>query len=95
MAQWEKAVEWCQKSISTNPGLPFTYAELAAANAWLSRDGEAKAAVAGLLKLNPSFTVQDYVNFNWSDDPTFKGEYARIAEGLRKAGLPEGQAKSN
>jgi hypothetical protein len=33
--------------------------------------------------------VQDYVNFSWSDDPTFKREFARIAAGLRKAGLPE------
>jgi tetratricopeptide (TPR) repeat protein len=92
MAQWEKVVEWCHKSISTNPGLLFPYADLAAANAWLSRDAEAKAAVADLLKLNPSFTAQDYLNFDSSDDPTFKREYARIAEGLRKAGLPEGQA---
>jgi hypothetical protein len=29
------------------------------------------------------------------DDPTYKAEMARLFEGLRKAGLPEGEAKSN
>jgi hypothetical protein len=29
------------------------------------------------------------------DDPTFKAELARIMEGLRKAGVPEGTAKTN
>jgi hypothetical protein len=28
----------------------------------------------------------------FSDDPTFKAQFARITEGLRKAGLPEGEA---
>jgi hypothetical protein len=95
MAQWEKAVERCQKSIATNPGLLFPYAILAAANTWLGRDAEAKAAVTGLLKLNPGFTVQDYANFNWSDDPQFQRERQGIVEGLRKAGLPEGDKKTN
>ena len=89
MAQWQKTVEWCQKSISANPGLWFPYAYLAAANAWLGRDAEAKAAVAGLLKLNSGLTVQDWANFNWSDNSQFQREYARITDGLRKAGVPE------
>jgi hypothetical protein len=29
------------------------------------------------------------------DDPTFNAQYARYLEGLRKAGLPEGEPKSN
>jgi hypothetical protein len=28
---------------------------------------------------------------HWSDDPTFNAQYQRIIEGLRKAGLPEGE----
>ena len=95
MGQRENAVEWCQKSIATNPGLPFSYVLLAAANAWLGHNAEAKAAVAALQKLNPGFTVQDYANFNWSDNPTFKREYGGIVEGLRKAGLPEGEKKTD
>jgi hypothetical protein len=43
----------------------------------------------------PGFTVQDWANINWSDNPQFKREYAGIVEGLRKAGLPQGVAKTN
>jgi adenylate cyclase len=95
LAEWEEAVEWCQKSIATNAGFWLPYVDLAAANGWLGHDAEAKAAVAGLLKLKPGFTVQDWTNIRWSDDPQFQREYQRIVEGLRKAGLPEGEAKSN
>jgi hypothetical protein len=45
--------------------------------------------------LKPGFTVQDWANIRPSDDPQFQREYARIAEGLRKAGLPEGEKKTN
>ncbi len=68
---------------------------LAAANAWAGHDKEAKEAAAQLQKVFPGFTVQKYVGRYWTDDPTFIAEHARIAEGLRKAGLPEGDAKGN
>jgi hypothetical protein len=32
---------------------------------------------------------------HFSGDPTFNAQYQRIVEGLRKAGLPEGMAKTN
>ena len=32
---------------------------------------------------------------HWSDDPTFNMQYQRIVEGLRKAGVPEGEKKTN
>jgi len=43
----------------------------------------------GASGLKPGFTVQTHANSKQSDDPTFKKEYERITEGLRKAGLPE------
>jgi class 3 adenylate cyclase/TolB-like protein len=89
MAQWEKAVEWCQKSTATNEGLWWTYANLAAAYGWLGREGEAKGAIEGLHKLKPGFAVQDFVRSTPSDNPQYQRERARITEGLRKAGLPE------
>ncbi len=95
MAQWEKTVEWCGKSIATNPFFWQPYPDLVAANGWLGRQAEAKAAIDGLLKLMPGFTVQQWANMKWSDNPQFQREYARITEGLRKAGLPEGQTKTN
>ena len=95
MGEWEKAVEWCQESIATNAGFWLPYVDLAAANGWLGHDAEGKAAIDGLHKLMPGFTVQDWANIKWSDNPQFQREYARIVEGLRKAGLPEGEKKTD
>ncbi len=95
MAEWERAVEWCQKSIATNAGFWIAYIDLTAANGWLGRETEAKAAIDGLHKLMPGYTVQDWANIKWSENPQFQREYARIVEGLRKAGLPEGEKKTD
>jgi adenylate cyclase len=95
LAQWDQVIEWCGQSIATNAGFWIPYVDLAAAYGWLGHDAEAKAAIAGLLKLKPGFTVQDWATMKWSEDPQFQREYARIVEGLRKAGLPEGEVKSN
>jgi adenylate cyclase len=95
LGQWEQAIEWCGKSIASGMDAMYPYVDLAAANAWGGHDKEAKEAVAQLRKLYPDFTVQTWAGIHWSDDPTFNAQYARIVEGLRKAGLPEGEAKSN
>jgi hypothetical protein len=68
---------------------------LAAANAWAGHLKEAQDAAAQLQKLYPDFTVQIYLSFRRSDDPTFNAQSQRIAEGLRKAGVPEGEKKTN
>ena len=67
----------------------------AAANAWAGHDKGAKDAVAELRKVDPAFTVQNMAGRHPSDDPTFKAQFARYLEGLRKAGVPEGTAKTN
>jgi adenylate cyclase len=97
LAQWEKAIEWCQKSIATDAGFWFPYADLAVANAWLGHEAEAKSAIAGLLKAYPGVTVQSYADIaaRLTYNPTFAEQIQRILEGLRKAGLPEGEKKTN
>jgi adenylate cyclase len=95
LAQWEQAIEWCGKSIASGNQSMYPFIDLAAANAWAGHDKEAKEAVAQLRKLYPDFTVQTWAGIHWSDDPTFNKQYARIVEGLRKAGLPEGEKKTN
>jgi adenylate cyclase len=95
MAQWEKAVEWSQRSIATSSGYWLPYVDLIAASGWLGREAEVKGAIDGLRELMPGFTVQDWANVRWSGNLKFQHEYARIVDGLRKAGLPEGQAKAN
>jgi hypothetical protein len=64
-------------------------------NAWAGYDKEAKDAAAQLQKVYPGFTVQTWAGMHWSDDPTWNMQVQRITEGLRKAGLPEGEAKTN
>jgi hypothetical protein len=66
---------------------------LAVANAWAGHDREAKQAVAELRKVDPNLQIGAGVP--QSDDPTFIAQQARIVEGLRKAGLLEGDRKAN
>jgi tetratricopeptide (TPR) repeat protein len=92
LAHWDQAIPWCQKSIVDAPQtFYYPYIELAVANAWAGHDKEAKDAAAQLQKADPAFTVQIWAGMHWSDDPTFIAQYQRIVEGLRKAGLPEGE----
>jgi adenylate cyclase len=95
VAQWEQAIPWCEKSIAGNPQVFYPYLFLAAANAWAGHDKEAKDAAAQLQKVYPGYTVQSWVGRHMSDDPTYNARNQRIIEGLRKAGLPEGEAKTN
>jgi tetratricopeptide (TPR) repeat protein len=95
MGESDKAIDWCGKSVATDPGFWIPYLDLAAAYAWLGREAEAKAAVANLLKLMPGYTVQQWANSKWSDDPQFLREDGQLIEGLRKAGLPEGERKTD
>ena len=89
LAEWDQAVEWCGKSIASNPTLPRPHIDLAAAYGWLGRSADASAAVTGLHKLMPDFAVQQYLGGYSVDNPKWKIGNERIAEGLRKAGLPE------
>ena len=95
LAQWERAIEWCDKSVAGMPEVWYPLVGLAAANAWAGRDKEARDAAAQLQKVYPGFTVQTWAGIRWTEDPTFNGQNQRIIEGLRKAGLPEGATKSD
>jgi hypothetical protein len=87
LAQWEKAIRWCQRSATSNPAL--FYINLSAANAWLEHTAEATAAVAELRKLKPGFTVQAYNSMLPLDNAKWQSENQRIVDGLKKAGVPE------
>jgi adenylate cyclase len=93
LAQWEQAIAWCSKSAAGQPEVFFPLAILAAADTLAGHDKEAKNAAAQLQKVYPGFTVQTWVGIHhhWSDDPTFKARFQLEVEGLRKAGVPEGE----
>jgi adenylate cyclase len=90
LGQYEPAIEWCRKSIATKP-FWIAYADLAASYAWSGRQSEAQAAVADLRRMRPDYTVTRWLEDGngWSENTVFLTEFQRIAEGLRKAGLPE------
>ena len=67
----------------------WPYFELSAAYGWLGSPEGAGNALADLRKRRPEASVQDYRNLQDFTDPQFVSERERIAEGLRKAGLPE------
>ena len=89
LAQWEQAVEWCQKSAATNPEFFWPHFELASAYAWLGRPDDAAREVRELHKLMPDATVKLYRALQDFPDQKFRDERDRIIEGLHKAGLPE------
>lgn len=90
LGQYDEAIDWCRRSIAMQP-LWIAYADLAAANALTGHEREAQAAVAELRRLRPNYTVALWLQDGkeWSDNVVFLTEFQRIAEGLRKAGLPE------
>jgi adenylate cyclase len=91
LARDAATIEWCLKSIATGKMFWHVWVDLASAYAWRGQTAEAAAAVAEILKLRPELTAQQMVEEAWahSDNATFRKEYQRIAEGVRKAGLPE------
>jgi tetratricopeptide (TPR) repeat protein len=94
LAKWEQAAEWCEKSVGSNSEFARPYFDLAAAYGWLGRSTEARATVGEIQRLNPGFTVHEYLHNAFRPMPgndKWRAEDERIAGGLRKAGLPEGQ----
>jgi adenylate cyclase len=97
LAQWEQAIEWCNKSVASGNETQWPYTDLAAAHGWLGHMKEAKEAAAQVLKYDPDFTIQGWMDSplhdHWNGAPAFKAQLERIVEGARKAGIPEGEVK--
>lgn len=91
LARDTATIEWCLKSVATGKTFWHAWADLASAYAWRGQTAEAAAAVAEILKLRPGLTAPQMAEegFAYSDNATFRKEYERILEGVRKAGLPE------
>ena len=91
LANWEAGIEWCEKALAAGtPAKSWVLSQLAGAYAWTGRDKEAKEAVARLHDIDPHFTVQTYLtNAETRDNPTYRAQATRAAEGSCKAGVPE------
>jgi adenylate cyclase len=71
--------------IARTPGTDSSRMMLAACYGHLGRVEEARAAWAELLKVNPDFSLEQRKRVLPYKDPR---DFARIADGLVKAGLP-------
>ncbi|WP_338014055.1 hypothetical protein [Bradyrhizobium canariense] len=86
----EAAVRWFKRSIETNRNIAlFVHFYLAAEQAHLGEIKEARTHMQAGLTLAPDFSIAQFHASSPTDHPTCLAQRARIAVGLRKAGLPE------
>jgi TolB-like protein len=83
---YEDAAEWARKALHLQPGFPTANRLLAACCALLGQDGEARAAVAELLRAAPGATLAGTrASVPWRDAAVM----TRYLDALRRAGLPD------
>jgi len=85
LGNYEAAVGQLRRRIARTPGTDSSRMMLAACYGHLGRVEEARAAWAELLKVNPDFSLEQRERVLPYKVPR---DFARIAEGLAKAGLP-------
>jgi TolB-like protein len=91
LAADQAAADWFKRSIETNRNVAaFVHFYHAAALAHLDRIEEARASVQAGLALDPNFTLSHFHASTPTDNPICLAQRARIADGMRKAELPEG-----
>ena len=85
----------CETAVAAKPDDNGSLADLAAAYAWAGRDKEAKETAAKLRARDPKFIQDIQIYIDAHDDPTYRAEMARLLDGPRKAGYPEGEKRTN
>jgi TolB-like protein/Flp pilus assembly protein TadD len=91
LAADKSAVYWFKRAIETNPNVAaFVHIYLAAALAHLGRIEEARASIQTGLAIDPSFTLSHFHASTPTDNLICLAQRARIGDGMRKAGLPDG-----
>ena len=91
LGRYEEAVAWQRRSIDANPNHPTSHFHLAIALAHLGRLEEARAAARVGLALDSHFTIASFLAANkFSDSSAHLAWRERQADGLSKAGIPEG-----
>lgn len=86
----EQAVLWLRRGLEANRNYSLSHFHLAAALARLGELDKARAAVQAGLALDPSFNQRRLRVSEWSDVPGYIAGRARLFEGMRLAGVPEG-----
>jgi TolB-like protein/Tfp pilus assembly protein PilF len=87
--RYQEAIAWAEKACVERPGLPWGCRVLAAAHAQLGQDNQAEAAARTMLSQSPQLSLAGIMaTMPFRQDDV----RARLAEGLRKAGVPESPA---
>ncbi len=81
--RFDRAIEEFRRAVDGGLHVFFSYASLAAAEAMLGKEADAKTALAEARRLNPQLTVK------WLVGQSRAPSSPEMLEGLRKAGLPE------
>jgi tetratricopeptide (TPR) repeat protein len=89
----EEAVDWLFRAVEANKTYPQAHLTLAAALAHQGRIVEARAAAAAGLALAPTFTIRRFTDV-LSNNPTYLAQRERLYEGMRIAGVPQGEPQS-
>jgi TolB-like protein/tetratricopeptide (TPR) repeat protein len=84
------ALDWLRKSVEINPNVALAQFFLAAAAAQSGHAAEAREARDADLVIDPNFSVARYRNEARSKNATFVAQRELIYEGMRLAGVPEG-----
>ena len=82
--QFEEAIRVCKKATDRNPNDLWSHLCLASAYSACNREEEARSAAAGVLRINPKFSVEYFsrmIKFKKQEDKEL------FFNGLRKAGL--------
>jgi predicted Zn-dependent protease len=89
--QDDQAIEWLNRAVVSAPQWPLPQALLAAALAMAGHEVEARETLKRYLSLSATRakTIAQWKGQLLSDNPVFLAYAARLAEGLRIAGLPE------
>jgi TolB-like protein/class 3 adenylate cyclase len=95
LGAYEDALGFFRRSIELNPNYANGRFLMAADLVELGRFDEARAEVQAGLALNPGFTIRRYRAGAQSDSPDFLKRRERIIEDMRKAGVPEGETKTD
>jgi tetratricopeptide (TPR) repeat protein len=84
VGRFDEAVEQAKKAVDREPNNHFTNIFLAYACILAGREEEARAAAAQVLKINPTFSLEQFAKIFPSTDTS---RISRMIDALRKAGL--------
>ena len=82
--QYKEAIETAKEGLQQVPNNILLYIQLAATYSMLGREGDARAAAAEVMKINPKFSLEKYTKTIYFKN---QNDIDKTIDALRKAGL--------